>query len=312
MNSDIPMYKLASSNSHDVLDQQDDPGYFWESKIAQWWPSDVMPDVGMKSDPNDCVAQFLHNGQIKTAYPVGTPQDALASSMYFIANAMNGAFEKQAMFDIARSLKDARDAWDVKLDQGFVNSLRGQTKQASREEVAEDEVGAFLKSASAWSPAKRLERSLELTNELEEMGKTASHMPYMDHGLNPDWERHIRQREEVLLQDSESKRYMSELEQIRNRALTMCDFEAVVKCASRLEQLDYDSGLRHAWGRSFPDSVETFISPMPKVASWADKDLSKLDAYFAPDILKQIKAAPDDVIPTLPANQLSMIKDILS
>ncbi len=311
--SEIPFYKTANLQSWDVIDHQDDPGFFWQDKIAAYWPDAIEPpSVGGRGEATGHVAQFLHEGQVKVAYPTGTPSDALASSMYFLAQASRGVFEKQALLDIAGALKSARDAWGVRMPDGYVTSLASDMgKVASVEHDPAHRADAFVKRASEWSPAKRLEKSLEISAELEAHQKDASHMPYMDCGLNPEWERHIEKRRRILALAQNAPMYLSRLEKIRGGILNMDDFDAVAKTASLLEQLDVDSGIRNEWGRTILDPVDTLLAPFVKEAKWAKADLSKLDEYFDSDTLDQIKSDPDAVIPTLPMRQRKLVEEIL-
>ncbi|MFB6372456.1 MAG: hypothetical protein ABEN55_04980, partial [Bradymonadaceae bacterium] len=122
-----------------ILDQQDDPGVGWNEEIAPHWPSDMSaPDIGTRRPDDECVARLTPDGHEKIArYPTGTPEDALASSMYFVRFGV-GPIEKGAHKQIAESLKHAREAHRVELPSGFV----GHCKQASQEPPRRREVYA--------------------------------------------------------------------------------------------------------------------------------------------------------------------------
>lgn len=320
------------------FDHTDDPGAGWSSGLADHWPEDLPePEFGKEASNH---AADLTNGQEKIArYPVDTPEDALASSMYFLAYGRD-PIEKEAHAPIARNLKQARIAHGVSLPESFKQALaRGLEKNAAQEKTAyadpqeehlpvssaeqcESSVRRFRKHASRWSAddrmvcARRLQHaadqhdlSVELDLATTEMAKSAAD--------------DLKKRREVMGPLDDHPRhvaYMTGIKSMINRLPQMDDYRDLLKAAAELEELDKEAGLDQGWNDYFPDPARTFVvdhetDPLAglKTASqdWSSVDFEQMrkDGALQEQVIEKIAEDPETIVPTLPRPQKQIVEE---
>lgn len=324
-----------------VLDAQDDPGFAWE-EISQFWPDDLgMPDVGIEVEEKHCIASLVdEDGISKTArYPINTPENALASSMYFLRHGIH-SIEKKAHQHIAAGLKNARVAWDVRLPDEFVEFVKHAAYEPMEEEetFADDDghlpvttpeqcaasVKMFQKHASKWNAEDRMiiGRKLKGAVDHHEIGLE---VPYSGDTLskNASGALDIRRRAmEGMHQHPNRLAYLSEIEDLKEELSDMQTYRDLLKAAAYLEDLDKQAQMDIGWGVHFPDPVDTFIEgfsedflpALSKTASDDDYDsvdFSGLSGTFEQDVVDQISESPSHVIPTLPLAQKRIVEDYI-
>jgi len=324
-----------------ILDQQDDPGFGWD-KIASFWPDDMdRPDIGIDLSEANCIAE-LSDGHTKLAkYPTDSPENTLASSMYFLMYGID-SIEKRAHKHIAQGLKNARVAWDVSIPDGFVDYVRSTSfeKEASVEDdvFADSEgnlpvttenqcrrsIDVFEKHASRWNASERMiiGRSLQEAADYHGLGINVRYAG-MEMSKNASGAINVRERVMKNMYDHPGRvQYLSSLDEFRTRLANLEDYNDLVAAANELEHLDKEAGMDIGWGDFFPDPVESLLEGVsedlfPDLTKHAERDYDAIDwsglaNYFDEDIANQIAADPQGVIPTLPTPQRNIVEDYIN
>lgn len=325
-----------------ILDQQDDPGCGWE-KIAEFWPEDMdQPLIGIKQDEESCIAD-LTDGHTKIAkYPTKTPEDTLASSMYFLMYGID-SIEKKAHKHIAQGLQNCRVAWDVKIPEGFIDFVKeagAMEKQAEhREEIFVDDDGhlpvttpqqcrqsidMFEKNANKWSAGDRMVLASGL-QEASDLHGLDMNVRYAGKEMSKNASGAINARRRVMekLHDHPGRvEYLSNLTAFKEGLSHYADYHDLVDAVSSLERMDKEAGMDEGWGDFFPDPVDSFLEGVsedffPALEKNAEKDYNAvnwdgLDNHFDSDIADEISGNPQAVIPTLPTAQRNIVEDYIN
>ena len=322
-----------------ILDQQQDPGVGWDQEIGPYWPNGVSkPELGTRRPEKECLARLQCGHEKVACYPASSPEDALASSMYFLRFGLD-PIEKEAHQVIAEGLQNARLAHGVEIPDGFVEHVKEASAQKpTREEVYADDgehlpvttreqckqsIRVFEKNASKWSADDRLVTARKLQKAAEKHDLDVD-LRYATTEFDKEAARErVGKRLEVMqgLGDHPGQaEYISECNALLRRISSMGDYRDLLKCASDLEALDrkhnMDIGVQKGY---YPDAVETFIQPKPdplaeyspeKLAStdWSQVDFEGLKEHLDEEAVEKIASAPHDIIPSLPRPHQDLIR----
>lgn len=313
-----------------VMDQQDDPGFIWED-IGRYWPEYLPePDIGFTKEAGIRFTDGVHDYY---KYPTDTPEDTLASCMYFMKCGQNYMTDQDEINKVAALLDEACVIHDVEVPQDFIESLN----EEPIEDVFADDFGNlpittpeqtiktaefFMKNIEAWEPHEQILYAQNI--------KTAAlihdvdvDLPYDgNYEVSPTTDRTLQMRKEAMLQyRSNILRDMGDdfdttvFDQYIETMETL-ELDDPVKVAHTLNRLDKETGMDVAWGEHFPDPVKSTLVGLPtsfdkQAQSWAGADFSKLRGVFDDEIVDQIESDPDAVIPTLPLAQRQIVEDTL-
>jgi len=318
------------------FDHTDDTGAGWET-LAKHWPDDL-PEPRLGKEASQHVAT-LSNGQTKLArYPTETPEDALASSMYFLAYGRD-AIEKEAHVPIARNLKQARVAHGVSLPESFKRALaEGMDKEASHTKTAyadpdqehlpvstpdqcRSSVRRFRKHASRWSSDDRLVCARRLQHAADQHDVDVA-LDLAGTEMAKSAKDNLRRRRKVMkpLEDHpHHTAYMTEIKSMIDDLPTMDDYESILKSAARLEAVDQKAGMDEGWNDYFPDPARTFIDeqetdPLAGLKTAADLssvdfDRIREDGALQEQVIDKIEEDPETIIPTLPDPQKQVVQE---
>ena len=320
-----------------ILDQQDDPGFWWE-KIASFWPEDLdEPDIGIEKSEDDCLAYFSDGMNKVAKYPIDSPENTLASSMYFVSKGVE-YLDKEAHIPVGKRLKDSRVAWDVEMPDGFVEFVKEAhlEKTAEQEDIfadssqnfpittpqqLEDSVEVFTKTAERIPAKERLVIGRKL-KEASLIHGIERDVPYSQEEMSKNASFAIDRRIRVMkrMPDHSGKvSYISGLEGVKKN-MNMSDYRSLLRSAEKVESLDKQANMDQGWGRHFPDPAKTFtegiegdpFKELEKRASYANIDFDGLKEIFEDHIVEEIKEDPEAVIPTLPGPQKKLVKDYIN
>ena len=322
-----------------ILDHQDDPGFGWDY-ISQWWPDELeAPQIGQEFDKEACIAIMSHDGFEKIArYPTDTPENALASSMYFMAFGVD-ALEKEAQFEIANKLQEARISWGTSMPREFVDELLGKTAEVEEVYADYDEhlpvttpeqtqasIALFEKNSSKWPAdqrmilASRLEKAASVhgmetdiplakktvsSSALVALEKRAEMMGTLFKNAS------FNARHEESFDGEEFETYLSGLDEVIDYLDSVDSYQDVVKIASYLEELDKAAGMDECWGVEFPDAIDSILYGVypEKTASYANVDWDGLKDMMSSDYVDAIAEDPETIIPTLPTPERKIVED---
>lgn len=316
------------------LDQQHDNGVVWTEDIMNFWPEYLeSPDVGVISKGPFAAPGVIEDGY-KMAnlnlYPIDSPANTLASSMYFLLNA--DCFEHDDLMKIAYQLKESRDQFEVSIPGEFLDHVHGihdphdeiyvdhdQNLPVTTPEQAYQTIEFFNKNASHWPSHERIHYASSL-QKVASAYDLDIEIPYASNHSNPDFMNFIEKRadfvEPFLKSASEVDRetfgpYMDGLMTIiemYEEAETKDDY---IKVAQELHELDVEFGVNQIWGKMVPDPADSLIlTEIEKVASpWDEVDWDGLKEVLEPGIVDEISADPDTIIPSLPSAHQRLVND---
>jgi hypothetical protein len=322
-----------------VIDQQDDPGFGWD-ELKDFWPEDMgEPVIGKSFEKTACIATF--DGSNK--YPTDTPENTLASTMYFLRFGIEHMTDKEQISKLASELKAYRLIHDVTIPSEFLDYVydRPFTEVSAPDEYYADDDGnlpittpeqtaqsleVFAKNASAWSVSERFsiaESLQEAANfhNLDSMVKEASFT-----GPSPDFSGAINLR----IINMDRQRHAVEYETGEDFDPTFFDMykSAMLSLpaqveddpygtAALLEEVDKEFGMDDGWGTLFPDPIDSVfvgVSPysgMQKKASYGGVDYEGLRGELEDYIVDAIVESPEAVIPTLPIPQKEVVQQYI-
>lgn len=323
-----------------VLDHQDDPGFVWENEILPFWPEDLdTPDIGTTMSKEACVAHF--DGMSR--YPTDTPENTLASSMYFLRFGVDRMTDMDEIVKVASDLKAYRQIHGVSIPIEFIGyvSERPWEQQEEVEEYYADSDGnlpittpeqttqsidVFEKNASLWPASDRIYIAQSLQEAADFHGvsahiKEASYSQMSDHVAGAIQLRLTAMesmKDQIRAQhgDDFDKSFFDTYEMAIGSVFD--DNDDPVKIASLIEELDNNYGLSDGWGTLFPDPIESvFVGVDPfagftKKASYDGVDFDGLRDTLDSYIVDAIKENPSVVIPTLPGPQKEIVEDYLN
>lgn len=325
-----------------ILDQQDDPGMGWEEALERHWPEDLPePDLGIEKDASAYAAD-LSDGHEKVAkYPIDTPEDALASSMYFLAYGVD-SIEKEAHEPIARNLQQARIAHGVSLPESFKQELKSMQKEASHEKTAyaddggnlpvstpeqcKSSVHTFRKHASRWDADDRLVIARKLQHAADKHEIDADLELASEDISKEAAEDALERRREVMKAMEDNPHhvaYMTKIKSLKDGLPEMQDYRDLLKAAKELEEMDKKAGLDVGWNDYYPDPARTFVQdretdPLAGFETekeaemdWSELDVEGLKQHTPLDdeVVAKIAEDPETIIPTLPRPQKNIIKE---
>lgn len=327
------MYKFTKIAGM-ILDQQDDPGAGWES-IAPFWPEHLPePSVGQDIDKQACIAT-LTDGITKVAkYPVDTPSNTLASSMYFLAFGVESIDDPDDYVKIASELKEYRIAHNVSLPHEFVDFIKNAGQYEVEETYADEDerlpvttpeqaqasIMVFSKNAHMWPTSERMLYSARLSKAAEHHGVKCD-LPYASTELSKNASGSIDVRvnlmQELLPDEDIKEDYISRLGEIKIAMESNPSYVDMLKIAEDLESLDNEFGMNDAWGSHVPDPIDSLLvgvnlDPFASVDKHASMDWDSVDwdsLPFDSDVVDAIKDDPAVVIPTLPGPQRKIVED---
>lgn len=293
-------WEIDKKANHEIIDQQDDPGMGWE-KIAEFWPEDMpQPDVGMRASEDECCTEVVDGMEKEAKYPMKTPEDALASSMYLLAFGTD-SLSKEACVDIAERLKRARDAHGVDIPEEFKEFAKhanlfenerrelyaddGQNLPITSREQTFQSINVFQKNASRWDASKRPEVASRL-EKAAERHDIDEQIPYASsQGLSKTASQELEKRQNVAETIDEEKyegapisknQYLAKVAFMQNQLENPTydtDEEWALDMAEELEQLDKQAGMDVAWGQAFEDPAATFFDEYdPDIYNRMDKE----------------------------------------
>lgn len=315
-----------------VLDQQDDPGFVWED-ISRYWPEYLPePDIGITKESG---LRFTDGFNESKKFPTDTPEDTLASVMYFMKCGSQYMTSQDEIEKVAAHLDEWCLIHDVDVPEDFLDSLSADPI----DDVYADDYGNlpittpeqtfktasfFMKNLDQWEPHEQILygqniKTAALLHDIE------VELPFNGHyEVSETTSRTLEMRKEAMLQyrsnivrdmgdDFDTSIFDSYIDTMDNLEL-----DDPVKVAHTLNRLDKETGMDMGWGEHFPDPVTSAIvglpSPFDKKAEsekWAGADFSKLRGVFEDEIVDQIESDPDSVIPTLPLAQRQLVEDTL-
>lgn len=322
-----------------IMDQQDDPGIGWD-EIGGFWPEYLdEPSIGTTMTKVACVAQF-DDGSHK--YPTDTPENTLASSMYFLRFGMNYMEDMDQITKIATDLKAYRLIHNVQLPDGFMDYVMSRewdepedvmhTYADSEEnlptttpELTQQSISVFEKNASLWNSESRywIAQSLKEAADFHGINshiKEASYSGVSDHvggaiqlRLNAmeSMARQIKAQAGDAFDQSFFDSYQTAIGSVFDSE------DDPVKIASLIEELDINYGLDDGWDTMYPnplDSVFVGVNPyagFTKSASYDGVDFDGLRGDLDGYIVDAIAENPSVVIPTLPAPQREIVDSYL-
>lgn len=315
-----------------IMDQQDDPGVIW-GDIGRYWPEYLPePDIGISKNAE---LRFTDGVNDYYKYPTDTPEDTLASCMYFMKCGQHYMTDEEEIEKVAALLDEHCLIHDIEVPQDFVESLN----EEPIDDVYADDFGNlpittpeqtlktaefFLGNLDAWEPHEQIlyAQNIKTAALIHEVDVD---LPYEGkYEVSSSTPRTLQMRKTAMLQyrdnilrdmgeDFDTSIFDEYIETMDN-----LDLDDPVKVAHTLNRLDKETGMDMAWGEHFPDPVRSTLVGLPtsfdKTAEsekWAGADFSKLRGVFDDDIVDQIESDPDSVIPTLPLAQRQLVEDNL-
>lgn len=111
---------LKTANRILVIDSQDDPGDFFAAQLEPYWPEDLEPpQLGSVKNASQCLIHELDSGRgPRPAWPIDTPQDTLASAMYFFSHGSDLGLGEEGV-KVASALKEMCSYWGVEIPTQF-------------------------------------------------------------------------------------------------------------------------------------------------------------------------------------------------
>lgn len=297
-----------------IIDQQDDPGFFFEENFKNIWPEDLpFPSVGITKEGG--IANI--NGEYK--FPVNEPEDALLSAMYLQAAAdhfSDEEFDKIAS-DIDQYLVIHGYEWpivDYISKEATMRDLYADSTEhlpVTTPEQTVESAHMFEKYASRWKAAEQVAIAHNLKQAAMVHGVDVNVRNDGSIDISPGLDTAIELRKKAMLErvtsgDDLYEEYIDALDQMG---------ENVFEKVARLEQLDEWAGMDQLWGRAFPDPVDSVIRDIfeKKAASkWASADFNKLKGVLDDNVVDAISDDPDTIIPTLPLAQRQLVEDVLN
>jgi len=271
-----------------VIDQLDDPGFGFD-KMASEWPEEMENPLG-RQPAGHAYAAMVDDGLMKrSAYPINSPEEALASSMYFV---MYGAAlmvdDQEALKKVAFELREARLAHGVVLDSGFGEFV----KRAMRVDPPPMEVYADSVGHLPVTTPDQLMKSAELFKRYEDrwdpsdaaaiasrMHKVAAHLGVgFEHDLPPHEEWDLaesffsqmdkRARLVSSFEDYDDKDvYLWGCQTLKEAAVESMQNESkswLVDVIEAVQELDKSAGLEHRWNRDFLDPARSVLVNRPE------------------------------------------------
>lgn len=320
-----------------VIDQQDDPGFGWD-EISGFWPEDMdEPEIGKSFEKTACIASF--DGSSK--YPTDTPENTLASTMYFLRFGINHMSDQDEITKLASELKAYRMIHQVHIPGDFLDYIyeRPYTEASLPDEYFADDDGnlpittpeqtmqsieVFQKNASKWSAFDRLSIA-------ETLQEAADHYELNDVMIK---EAHFKSASEhfagaiqlrLTYMDKQKQAIEYEagedyngdfFDMYKSAMLALPDDvdEDPIKVATLLESIDTEFGMDDGWGTLFPDPLDSvFVGVNPyaglekSASDYNGMDYEGLRGELEDYIVDAIKESPSDVIPTLPAPQKEVV-----
>lgn len=323
-----------------IIDQQDDPGFVWDT-ISHFWPDDLgQPSIGVSFIKNACVAHF-NDGSY--GYPIDTPENALASSMYFLYRGIHH-MDKDDAIKIASDLSTFRDVHQVSIPREFVDFCFDELSGSKEEDVEHyadsngnlpittpeqvfESIKFFEKNASAWNVDERMEIALELREAADHYGmnipiEIADYRFVSPHAKNALLLRSSSMEKIASGLEPEAKEFVKTYtDAIRTLAedidnVSRFDIHEPIKIASELEALDKAFGMDAEWGNLYPDPIKSIyegITPfgIEKTASYHGVDFSPLNDILEGNVVSAIQESPDVIIPTLPMAQKQIVEEFI-
>jgi hypothetical protein len=324
-----------------VIDQQDDPGFGWE-EISQFWPEDMdEPLIGKGFEKNACIATFGTDSK----YPTDTPENTLASTMYFLRFGIQNMTDNEEITKLAQDLKEYRVVHGVSIPSEFIDYIYDRPYMnvdvpdehyaddnddlpITTPEQTKDSVGVFMKNASRWPVLERISIAESLQDaanfhELEDvMIKEASYRDASEHFSGAIQLRLItmdKQRQSVEHELGEE--YDGDFFEMYKSAMLGLQEdvdEDPFNVASLLESIDTEFGMNDGWGTLFPDpldsvflGVNAFAGLEKSAASYDGVDYEGLRGDLEDYIVDAIVQSPSDVIPTLPVPQKEVVEQYI-
>lgn len=278
-----PIDLPVQSRGGQIIDWQDDVNQVGWRKIAKFWPRDMpKPPIGQRSiDASDMSLACVNDGYTKvSAYPIESPEQTLASAMYWAAFGVHECLDKEAAIEMSSSLLDALIVHQVSLPNEFLDLAKTASLLAGEEyEIVDVFVDEYLpvttlhqaresaelfKSAShRWSSADRAVNARKLSKVAERFGFEFDHDLAMDHFKVASTASHwVDRRQEVMSLEPPSEfsdYYILQMETIKQAALEARDEREVLTIIEALEDLDKQAGLHDQWGHFFPDPADSIL-----------------------------------------------------
>ena len=329
-----------------VLDQQYDHGQVF-AKVAHFWPRGVpMPEVGQQSKSPVFLARVKTASGEQYAWPIGSPEETMASAMYFYLNGPSiFGDDLESLKKVAHELGQAMELYDLALPDGYADYCRQRALERTaplQEEVwavgglpvttrtqTEKSCELFADNEDRWSQADQVVASTRLKTAALQHGLDWDHRYAIDDPkhvvVSRDAERQLQKRAELVknIQSPRTPTYLLGLEKIASqldKVQTLGDMVAVI---GELERLDEMLHMNTHWGKLVRPPADTFLleadeDPLerydaawrPKEQGWDQLDLEKLASFeLVPEsLLAELRANPDQVAAQLPEDVQAVLK----
>jgi len=281
-------YVKARSWSGMIFDHQDDRDGKEFQKMASWWPSHVpLPAFGVKSDHKTTFATKITkeaSNETVYAYPLDTPEDALASAYYFYRSGLPsiGAIDKQAARQVEETILSALYIHGLSMPDGY--------KVACFEDLSED-ISNHRHEVFAWDglPVTTPPQTMESCKVFDQYQDRYPHSAQIKiahrlkaacgkHGLTWDhelakwmdidkveisktasWALDARRKIARDLDHPAVPIYLNELDRIEAEIQVTHTFSGATKIAQRLEEADLLVRMDAAWDQHIFDPSDTLV-----------------------------------------------------
>lgn len=272
-----------------IFDHQDDEGGEFQ-KLASWWPAGVTaPHVGFRFDSGTFAAQIkLATGEVVDAYPLDSPEDAMASALYFYRYGLPriGAQDKTAAQAVERTILDALTVYGLELPEGYkracFESLSKEIEPESQEiwagnglpvttlEQMKKSAQVFEQYRERYSAADQIKianklkraatkHGVEWEHPLAKYASLSSPSDVVQPAASLEWAINKRLKIAEHLDHSATSIYVDELHRLHMESKMAQTFGAIVKLASELEQADLLVSLHGSWGDYIPDPATSVV-----------------------------------------------------
>lgn len=307
------LIKLAALPHRGVLiDHQQDSGAVFGEEFAAHWPAQLEPPrFGVQRGEGDCIVKLAFDRQQRHSYPVATPSDVMASSMYL------GRFGRQYLDDesfskIASALEGYRRTYSMPLPesyrQAFLGKIAGQrpVAQVVDRPVADPHGRWAIDSPEAVKiAAQQIAADRVLLSEAERfvaMNKTAAAAEFF--GLAEELQLAPLDRFGDAIFDELSKRarwagvnafdelwagpYLAHIENITH-AIKQAAYQPdqrrlMFEVVGSLERLEKQAGLDRLWGTAFARPSEAVGAYAPDVMAELEAEAMESHRAFAPQV----------------------------
>lgn len=328
------MIKIAGSSP--ILDGQDDPGSYFDEHLAAFWPRGLgRPDLGVPKRADLCLGVFDTAFGERAVYPVDTPENTMASSMYFLRFGMH-AMEREDMHKVAQALSEMRAYHEIKVPTAYRHKLAsdltsgllsdGPLKVAHLQSAPYDAEDAYIDETHRGRAGRSILEQLNAHNKLAAQARLGGYEHAEVHARFGYFAReHVMDRLKFAqheLDDDEFGAYMS----LAHTVVGLIDgqgdeYERFKTASQELGEFEESVGLDRFWGSRLvpphiglsqrdPDNLaELFDESLDKQADqWSDVDWEKVASRVPRPIVNAMRADPATIVPSMPDDIRSVVE----